>query len=132
MYRKAVDHATRNDIAAAAAAHHELGRDYDSAVAEGLIERIGVEIDQRVDARLGAVSRGSGSAAEVSQASGRQQAMWTGAAVGAGMTGIVVLIVNARHATTDLIASVITVWVIIAIAALATTLARRYRNPRHE
>jgi len=132
MYRKAVDHATRNDIAAAAAAHHELGRDYDSAVAEGLIERIGVEIDQRVDARLGAVSRGSGSAAEVSQASARQQAMWTGAAVGAGMTGIVVLIVNARHATTDLIASVITVWVIIAIAALATTLARRYRNPRHE
>jgi hypothetical protein len=91
-----------------------------------------VEIDQRVDARLGAVSRGSGSAAEVSQASARQQAMWTGAAVGAGMTGIVVLIVNARHATTDLIASVITVWVIIAIAALATTLARRYRNPRHE
>ena len=73
MYRKAVDHATRNDIAAAAAAHHELGRDYDSAVAEGLIERIGAEIDQRVDARLGAVSRGSGSAAEVSQASGRQQ-----------------------------------------------------------
>ena len=69
---------------------------------------------------------------EVSQASARQQAMWTGAAVGAGMTGIVVLIVNARHATTDLIASVITVWVIIAIAALATTLARRYRNPRHE
>jgi hypothetical protein len=132
MYRKTVDHATRNDIAAAAAAHHELGRDYDSAVAEGLIERIGVEIDQRVDARLGAVSRGSGSAAEVSQASARQQAMWTGAAVGAGMTGIVVLIVNARHATTDLIASVITVWVIIAIAALATTLARRYRNPRHE
>jgi ribosomal protein S20 len=132
MYRKAVDHATRNDIAAAAAAHHELGRDYDSAVAEGLIERIGVEIDQRVDARLGAVSRGSGSAAEVSQASARQQAMWTGAAVGAGMTGTVVLIVNARHATTDLVASVITVWVIIAIAALATTLARRYRNPRHE
>ena len=132
MYRKAVDHATRNDIAAAAAAHHELGRDYDSAVAEGLIERIGAEIDQRGDARLGAVSRGSGSAAEVSRASGRQQAMWTGAAVGAGMTGIVVLIVNARHATTDLIASVITVWVIIAIAALATTLARRYRNPRHE
>jgi ribosomal protein S20 len=132
MYRKTVDHATRNDIAAAAAAHHELGRDYDSAVAEGLIERIGVEIDQRVDARLGAVSRGSGSAAEVSQASARQQAMWTGAAVGAGMTGIVVLIVNARHATTDLIASVITVWVIIAIAALATTLARRYRDPRHE
>ena len=58
--------------------------------------------------------------------------MWTGAAVGAGMTGIVVLIVNAMHATTDLIASVITVWVIIAIGALATTFARRYRSSRDE
>ena len=42
----------REDIAAAAAAHRELGRDYDGAVAEGLIERIGAEIDKRVDARL--------------------------------------------------------------------------------
>jgi hypothetical protein len=131
MYRMAVDHATRNDIAAAAAAHHELGRDYDGAVAEGLIERIGAEIDQRVDARLGVISRGSDSSATVSRA-GTHQAMWTGAAVGAGMTGIVVLIVNARHATTDLIASVITVWVIIAIGALAATIARRYRSSRHE
>jgi hypothetical protein len=56
--RESVDQATRNDIAAAAAAHHELGRDYDDAVAEGLIDRIGTEIDKRVDARLGAGSRG--------------------------------------------------------------------------
>ena len=68
--------------------------DYDGAVAEGLIERIGAEINQRVDARLGVISRGSDSSATVSRA-GTHQAMWTGAAVGAGMTGIVVLIVNA-------------------------------------
>ena len=48
-----MDQLAREDIAAAAAAHHELGRDYDGAVAEGLIERIGEEIDKRVDARLG-------------------------------------------------------------------------------
>ena len=48
-----MDQLARDDIAAAAAAHHELGRDYDGAVAEGLIERIGDEIDKRVDARLG-------------------------------------------------------------------------------
>jgi hypothetical protein len=48
-----MDQLAREDIAAAAAAHHELGRDYDGAVAEGLIERIGDEIDKRVDARLG-------------------------------------------------------------------------------
>jgi hypothetical protein len=47
-----MDQLAREDIAAAAAAHRELGRDYDDAVAEGLIERIGAEIDRRVDARL--------------------------------------------------------------------------------
>jgi hypothetical protein len=53
MYLVLMDQLAREDIAAAAAAHHELGRDYDGAVAEGLIERIGDEIDKRVDARLG-------------------------------------------------------------------------------
>lgn len=44
---------TKDDIAAAAAAHRELGPHYDGAVAESLVERIGEEIDKRVDARLG-------------------------------------------------------------------------------
>lgn len=39
-------------LAAAAAAHTELGQAYDSAVAEGLVERISSEIDKQVDARL--------------------------------------------------------------------------------
>jgi hypothetical protein len=128
MYRNSVDQTVRGDIAAAAAAHQELGRDYDAAVAEGLIERIGAEIDSRVDARVGAISRRSGSSAEVSQA-GRRQAMWAGAGVGAGLTGIVVLIANARHASSDLVGSVIAVWVILAIAALGATLVRKYRSP---
>lgn len=34
------------------AAHAELGPRYDAALAEGLVERIGEEIDKRVDARL--------------------------------------------------------------------------------
>jgi hypothetical protein len=42
----------REEIAASVAAHAELGPKYDTAVAEGLIERIGEEIDKRVDARL--------------------------------------------------------------------------------
>jgi hypothetical protein len=53
MYLVTMDQPAREDIAAAAAVHQELGRDYDDAVAEGLIERIGAEIDKRVDARLG-------------------------------------------------------------------------------
>jgi hypothetical protein len=40
------------EIRASTAAHRDLGSGYDSAVAEGLVERIGEEIDRRVDARL--------------------------------------------------------------------------------
>jgi hypothetical protein len=42
----------RDEITASVAAHQELGPRYDTAVAEGLVERIGEEIDKRVDARL--------------------------------------------------------------------------------
>ena len=47
-----MDDLARQDIAAAAAAHTELGQAYDGAVAEGLVERISSEIDRQVDARL--------------------------------------------------------------------------------
>jgi hypothetical protein len=42
----------RDEIQASAAAHRDLGSGYDSAVAEGLVERIGEEIDRRVDAHM--------------------------------------------------------------------------------
>jgi hypothetical protein len=41
------------EIRASVAAHADLGPGYDGAVAEGLVERIGAEIDKRIDARLG-------------------------------------------------------------------------------
>ncbi len=43
---------THEDVAATAAAHSELGHQYNDALAEGLIERISSEIDKQVDARL--------------------------------------------------------------------------------
>src|SRR5260221_14706482 len=55
-----VNQESRDEIAASVAAHAELGARYDGAVAEGLVERIGEEIDRRVEARLrglGAPSR---------------------------------------------------------------------------
>jgi hypothetical protein len=48
-----MDQLTKDDITAAAAAHQELGPHFDGAVAESLVERIGAEIDKRVDARVG-------------------------------------------------------------------------------
>ena len=47
-----MDVQAHEDVAAAAAAHTELGQAYDGAVAEGLVERISSEIDKQVDARL--------------------------------------------------------------------------------
>ena len=47
-----MDKLAQQDIIAAAAAHAELGRTYDTPVAEGLVERISSEIDRQVDARL--------------------------------------------------------------------------------
>ena len=124
-YRDAVEQATRDDIAAAAAAHRELGRDYDSAVAEGLVDRIGLEIDKRIDARLGASPRRSHSPAEIAQA-GRHQAFWTGTGIGAGLTGLTAIL--AHHNGGRAAALVIVVWIILAIAGLGTTLVRKYRR----
>jgi hypothetical protein len=52
MYLVCVDQATREDVAATASVHRDLGPDYTDAVSEALVERIGTEIDKRVDARL--------------------------------------------------------------------------------
>src|SRR5579859_5031031 len=49
------------EIRASVGAHYELGARYDDAVAEGLVERIGVEIDKRIDARLGQLGAQAGS-----------------------------------------------------------------------
>jgi hypothetical protein len=130
MYRDAVEQATRDDITAAAAAHRELGPEYDSAVAEGLVDRIGAEIDKRIDARLVSPRSGSRSPTEYSW-SGKTQAIWIGAGVGAGLTGLVALIANAANTGTNsgaVITAVIWVWVILAVAAAGTAIVRRYRS----
>ena len=71
-----MDGRTHEDVAAAAAVHRELGHEYDSALAEGLIDRISSEIDKQVDARL--AQRGI-------QPS---QAAWANIAMGLGSIGL--------------------------------------------
>ena len=121
----AMDGETRDEIAAAAAAHRELGRGYDEAVAEALVERIGAEIDKRIDARLGVSPRRSRSEVETSPVS-RHQAMWTGAVIGAGITGVAAMFAEASHSP-HLWA--VAIWIIVvAIAGLSPAVARRYRS----
>jgi hypothetical protein len=129
MYRDAVDQATRNDIAAAAAAHRELGRDYDDAVAESLVDRIGAEIDKRVDARLGIRSSGHRSPAQSSQSARSQALVLAGAAIGAGITGIIAILASRDMSpVSDTAQSVIVVWLILAVIGLGAVLVRKYRE----
>jgi hypothetical protein len=71
-----MDVRAREDVAAAAAVHTELGQAYDGAVAEGLVEKISSEIDKQVDARLAQRGVQPGVAA------------WTNLAMGLGSIGL--------------------------------------------
>ena len=71
-----MDVRAREDVAAAAAVHTELGQAYDGAVAEGLVERISSEIDKQVDERL--AQRGIQPSV----------AAWTNLAMGLGSIGL--------------------------------------------
>lgn len=48
---------SRDEIRAAAETHRELGPDYQEAVIESFLDKVGKEIDARVDARLGSGRR---------------------------------------------------------------------------
>ena len=52
------------EIAASVGAHHDLGGGYDDAIAAGLVERIGAEVDRRVDERMSLYQRVGQSAAD--------------------------------------------------------------------
>ena len=52
------------EIAASVGAHHDLGGGYDDAIAAGLVERIGAEVDRRVDERLSRYQRAGQSAVD--------------------------------------------------------------------
>jgi hypothetical protein len=127
MYRKRMDQATRNDIAAAAAAHRELGIGYDDAVAESLIDRIGAEIDKRVEAKLGTRPQSARSLREAVPPGGHQ-ALLMGAGIGAGITGLVAIV--AEHGNKGIVAPMLVIWVIVAVAALGAAAVNRYRNIR--
>jgi hypothetical protein len=125
MYRERMDQATRTDIAAAAAAHRELGSAYDDAVAESLIDRIGAEIDKRVEAKLGARPQSVSPLREAVPVGGHQ-ALLTGAGIGAGITGLVAVL--ADHGNKHTVGPMLIIWVILAITCLGAAALKRYRN----
>jgi hypothetical protein len=118
-----VDQTAHEEIAAATAARRELGPGYDDAVAEGLVERIGAEIDKRVDARL----------AQRSEPAPAARPGWVPAVIGAGSmvcglgaTAIVVFAtatnINGRFHDTVSGAQILLValiWAVIAVVNVA-------------
>ena len=86
MYRVCVDPMIREDIAAATAVHRDLGPGYTDAVSEALVDRIGAEIDKRVDARL--AQRGAGApAAPATPAAPAARPAWVPVAIAASSMG---------------------------------------------
>ncbi len=133
---------THEDVAAAAAAHSELGHQYNDALAEGLIQRISSEIDKQIDARL--AQRG----VQPSRAAWANVAMGLGSVgLGIGATAVTLHSLSntgtAPKATVNLgtfhasVMSTITsisttqvvlialIWVAIAVANIAHTYTRR-------
>jgi hypothetical protein len=77
------------EIRASVGAHADLGPGYEDAVAEGLVERIGAEIDKRIDARLAQTGAAGapGPAVPAGAAGAAGTAGATGAAGAAGAAG---------------------------------------------
>lgn len=140
-----MDDLARQDIAAAAGAHTELGQPYDAAVAEGLVERISSEIDKQVDARL--AQRGIQPAVQLSRTAWANLAMGLGSVgLGIGATAVILqswpasgvspkavldlgsfhasLMTNTRSVSTSQIILIALIWAAIAVINIAY--ARRH------
>ncbi len=118
MYRVRMDTSARADIAAAAAVHSELGPDYGDAVAEGLVERIGAEIDKRVDARLAQ----RGPAVTPTPAAPAARPPWAPVAMGLGSMligfGVTAEVLRPQGSNGGGLV-VVLIWIIIAIVNVA-------------
>jgi len=65
-----LDTGREHEIAASVGAYRDLGGGYDDAIAAGLVERIGAEVDRRVDERI---SRYQGAGQPAADGAGSQE-----------------------------------------------------------
>jgi hypothetical protein len=129
-----MDFRTREEITAATAAHRELGPTYEEAVAESLVERIGAEVDKRVDAKLArygqpagpapAQARPSPAAAEAPGPPARTQWPQVTLALGSMLMGVfgtiaAIHIGNGGGNTGGPAAAVVFIWLMIAVINVA-------------
>jgi hypothetical protein len=137
------------EIAASVGAHHDLGPAYDDAIAAGLVERIGAEVDRRVDERISRYQHGGraagGDAGNSAPAAGQPaqpaphaqhppavhpggQVSWQHAilAFGSMVIGAVTTGINAAHGNGTW--PIIVIW--IAIVVINMAIFRAFRRDR--
>jgi hypothetical protein len=108
------------EVRAAAEIHTELGPDYRDAVVESFVERVGREIDARVDSRLAAAQQQAVPPAK------QQKSLAlpiTSIALGIPLSGITLGL-----ATGDQLLGLAIVWIAIAVINVAYALGPRLRH----
>jgi hypothetical protein len=108
------------EVRAAAEIHTELGPDYRDAVVESFVERVGREIDARVDSRLAAAQQRAAPPAR--QQKGLALPI-TSIALGIPLSGITLGLANG-----DQLLGLAIVWIAIAVINVAYALGSRPRR----
>jgi hypothetical protein len=109
-----------DDFRAAAEVHRELGPDYQDAVVDSFVERVGREIDARVDSRLAAAQQQSAQPA-------KQQKTLILPIASIGM-GIPLSGITLGLAGGDKLIGLAIVWIAIAVINVAYALGLRSRH----
>jgi hypothetical protein len=112
----------RDEVSVSVAAHQELGPDYDKAVAEGLVERIGEEIDRRVDTRLQTAARLGSQAAVPGHRRGGFGIVLVSLIFGTGATSVV--LGNEGTSSVAQMVMVLLIWSAIAVINVVYALRR--------
>lgn len=106
---------TPDEIRAAAEAHRELGPDYQAAVIESFLDKVGKEIDARVDARLAMAQPGARAPRQAGRGGPLAVAI-VSLALGIPLTGII----EGTHAG---IVALAVIWAAIAVINVAYSLS---------
>ena len=111
-----------DEFRAAAEVRRELGPDFDKAVVESFLERLGPEIDARVDARV---------AQELQTEAGQPHSPSMKLAITSMALGIpLTAIVTSSGANPAGLAGVVVVWLAIAVINMAYAISARRPGPR--
>jgi hypothetical protein len=114
---------TPDEVRAAAETHNELGKDYSAAVIESFLEKVGSEIDARVDARL---SRYPGPAQAPPAMVKKEQSSATAVGILSVVLGIpltAIIVYSPAH-----LWGLIVVWVALAVINIAYNAASVARH----